>query len=296
MEALAGRLSDIGNRCPGCGSSPDFKPLFPISEENDVFFFECTHCGIGTANKLPKDDLVLELYEPKNYVSSLTNETSLSKRCAERILPHISVFDPTGDFRILDYGGGNGNLSKQLIEMLSENYPDLRLTSAVVDLYQRNDDGPISFVTADEFLQSSDTYDLVIASAILEHLVDVKTVMDRLIECGNPRAIFYARTPYEVPISRIIGRSIIRWPRHLHDMGPAYWSHLEEVYDGRFRIVKSRTSLVETSFATRPVRTFIAYVMKAPSHLESFFRGNANKFFWKLVGGWEVIAVLNETT
>lgn len=291
-------MEDLVNReqCPGCGCSLPGEKLFTVSQSHSVEMLKCENCHIATASKYLNEEASADLYDPKNYSSSLTADNSLSLRCSKRLLPFIAeVIQGKSSLRILDYGGGNGNLSKTLMAVLSREYPELDIHADVVDIYPREACGNLRFLSVEEFEQNAAVYDVLLASAILEHLTDVKPVLDKLLSSGVPGAVFYARTPYEVPLCKLLRTSMIRWPRHIHDIGPDYWDWCSKSPDVNVKIVESRTSLVETSFGSNFLRTMAAYALKMPSRLERTFVGKPlSAPFWKWVGGWEVFGKVQE--
>ncbi len=127
---------------------------------------------------------------------------------------------------------------------------------------------------------------MVLASAVLEHIPYPVKSLEQLLSQTHAGGIFYARTPYMVPLRRLfhaLGKTVdFTFPAHIHDMGSAFWDQMLVTLklQDQFEILISRPSMVETSFRQSPLRTLIAYCMKAPW----FLLGNR----WGLVGGWEV--------
>ena len=100
--------------------------------------------------------------------------------------------------------------------------------------------------------------------------------------------MFYARTPCVAPLMGWAGRLGVRWdftfPAHLHDLGQAFWEgwFARGGAAERFRIVRSRPSIVETTLSKHLVRTVVARVIKSPWYVLGRSYG--------LVGGWEIFA------
>nr|VFK79544.1 MAG: hypothetical protein BECKSD772D_GA0070982_10541 [Candidatus Kentron sp. SD] len=132
---------------------------------------------------------------------------------------------------------------------------------------------------------TSCTYGLVVASAIIEHYPYPGELLQDLLHHVKQGGIFYARTPYILPImrlSRLIGIHMdFTYPEHLHDLSQAFWENYfrrKELSD--FQILKSKPSIVETTFRKQFWVTLAAYLLKAPW----FLLGKSYKY----VGGWEM--------
>ena len=129
-------------------------------------------------------------------------------------------------------------------------------------------------------------YDIVIASAIIEHLPQPNDILNRLLNLIDKGGIFYARTPYVVPFIKLFRFFGIKWdftyPAHVHDLGQEFWESYfnHTVSSSDFEIIESKPSIVETTFQEHFTRTLVAYVLKTPWYL----LGRMYKF----VGGWEV--------
>lgn len=129
-------------------------------------------------------------------------------------------------------------------------------------------------------------YDLIIASAIIEHLPAPREDMISLLNMLEKGGVFFARTPFIVPIMKIfnlMGYSIdFTFPGHIHDLGPNFWNNIVDVLpvDGNYQILASRPSPVETSFSKHFFRTLCAHFLKSPWNL---FHN-----YYRFVGGWEI--------
>ena len=73
------------------------------------------------------------------------------------------------------------------------------------------------------------------------------------------------------------------YPEHVHDMGQAFWEKVLSSLGSTegFSLVKSRPSIVQTDFASHPMRAATAHMMKWPWYA---FRSH-----YTMVGGWEVV-------
>ena len=132
-------------------------------------------------------------------------------------------------------------------------------------------------------------YDLVIASAVIEHVPAARQFLTELLNRIRPGGCFYARTPYVAPLLRLLPGFDFTFPGHVHDLGPAFWASVPDVFDSRLRIRHFQTSLVETSCRENPARAALAHALKLPSRFETIFRQRPTRLMWPYVGGWEVV-------
>jgi len=210
-----------------------------------------------------------------------------------RFARHIFGFigrAPRSEFRILDFGGGDGALSTALTELLLP----AGVRRATIDLVDREEPAPASQPLAVSIRHaraltdiSEPGYDLVLASAIIEHLPEPRPDLTRLFDFLRPGGLLYARTPWMAPIFRIcapLGLPFdFTYPAHVHDLGREFWENLTtslSLDNSRYRLRHSSPSIVETAFSQAPLRSLVAYAMKAPWRV---FPG------WCFIGGWEVV-------
>ncbi len=284
----------LQKQCPVCGNNigPSHR-RFKLQKDPDVWMLKCNNCNLGTCEYLPSDNFLSGLYDPDHYAASLTSNLKLSNKLAANISNKCSfLFSSKQKISILDYGGGNGALCNALMLDLRSRYKNIKFESVVVDVYNSLDYKDISFLSVEEFDNASDKFDIVIASAVLEHLTNPKKILDKLIYLLNTDGVFYARTPYEIPLVKLNIGYKTSWPIHLHDMGPDFWEFIGNNYKDQIDFIQSKTSVIETSIMNRPIRTSIAFLLKIPSLIEtSFIKNNINYngVIWGLVGGWEVI-------
>jgi trans-aconitate methyltransferase len=129
-------------------------------------------------------------------------------------------------------------------------------------------------------------FDLIMASAVLEHVPNLKDTLWRLWGLMAPGGWFYARTPYAMPVAilaRMLGiRFDMNYPAHLFDLGPEFWqSVVSRAPIPDLTLHKSRPSLVETDWYRAPLSYVVAFAVKVPH----WVLGTHYRF----VGGWEVI-------
>ena len=277
--------------CPLCGFEGERTPEIVLQDAPEVWMRRCPRCHASCADRFPDDAFLAKLYDPSHYSSPLSAQDHISARCAERILAY---FDPAPDaeLELVDYGGNRGTLVRVLRDALLARGHRGRIRGTVVDLFPAAGDDAVRFITPEQFAAESTRYDLVLASAVLEHLTNMPDVVRQLLAVARDGAIFYARTPYDVPLAKLGVGYPVRWPRHLYDLGPAFWSGFLDVFDAPGDVLVSRPSLVETSLQQSPGRTVAAHVLKFPARLEVRFLGRRVPW-WRWVGGWEMVARLS---
>jgi 2-polyprenyl-3-methyl-5-hydroxy-6-metoxy-1,4-benzoquinol methylase len=197
---------------------------------------------------------------------------------------------PRTDMFILDYGGGgNATLARALAKLFIQNGAE-RVEIDLVDYNAncRSDWGKTTVHCHNSLATASErSFDLVIASAIVEHLPDPRPALIELLQALRPGAAAYFRTPAMSTLACLLGRLGIQldlaYPAHCHDMGQRFWESILETLglSESFSISRSKPSIVETEFGVHPITTIAAYAAKAPWYV--FRRA------YTLVGGWEVV-------
>jgi len=207
---------------------------------------------------------------------------SNAARFAAHVVRGLPRYAFSSSVRILDYGGGDGTLSRLVAERLIADGRTACADVTVVDFSQREAErsGTITvrFQLPDQPIE--DSHDVVLASAILEHVPDLHPLLTRLHDAIAAGGFFYARTPWAVPLKEIVPRLDLVYPAHVHDLGRPFWDHFPERFGWRVRVLASRPSLVAAGVREGPLRALAAAAMKWPARLIRH---------WALVGGWEVL-------
>jgi SAM-dependent methyltransferase len=207
-----------------------------------------------------------------------------------RLARHISsgVKIPPTDrvLRILDFGGGDGTIGALTAAELT-NRTGRTAWVQVVDYLQgeARKDGSVEIEYLSDLSDAEGDVDLVIASAVFEHIPDLTTVMPSVAAKMRPGGYLYARTPYMLPLMKML-RVDMTYPGHVHDLGDRFWGRLPSWFPLPVEIVSSRPSIVETGLRQSVISTVGAYVLKSPSIVESLWTRHP---VFKLYGGWEVL-------
>lgn len=280
--------------CTFCKSTQR-TPVANLQESPDVVLLHCQKCHASSASRMPKPE-TLNKYYSRYYDSFDNKEEKITLDAPDRMACHIvrhaksAVGDLTGrDISILDYGGGDGSISAKIAHELIK-LGATKVNIALID-YNKSTietaDNRIQFSRPNDLTEISDkTMHLVVASAVLEHIPEPRETLAKLLTSLTQDGIFYARTPYVTPLSKIAKSINIKfdftYPAHVHDLGARFWNNIIRILplDGEFSVSRSTPSIVETTFKQHFLRTLIAHTLKLP--------GYAFKENYGLVGGWEV--------
>lgn len=282
-------LSLPSDECPACGDQGGRKSVHVVQDAPRVTLLQCSSCGIASASRMPTSAALDAYYGDYYNADDSGSSEQITFSGVERFARHIAARCPDGASRIIDFGGGDGAVALAVARVFQKR--GVRPEVLVVDYAAPADGGDISISNVKELDEATGTFDVIIASAILEHVPNVGNITRKLWSLGEPGSVFYARTPYWLPLLRLRPSIDMTFPGHVHDMGPAYWNHFLHALDLPGELIVSQPSIVETSLRQAPVRTALAHLLKAPSRLECRLRGTQwRRPVWGVVGGWEVFA------
>lgn len=286
-------LSPPHDLCPVCGAWDSRSIHSWLQSAPGVALLACDACFALSASRFPGEAYLKALYAPDHYASDLLSSQRAVTHCGAHIAARIPA-DPNQHLRVLDYGGGDGALSRAFKVALRARGHRGRIECTVVDYFvDQRSDPEIRFKDVAELAGMTERFDIVLASAVLEHLTDLPTTARKLLSLCETGGFFYARTPHEAPLAAVVPGYPIRWPRHVHDLGPRFWAGFLPQMGYHGAVLHSAPSVVETDFASRPLRTFLAHLLKAPGRLEAFLLrdrvAHEGKVLWPFVGGWEVV-------
>lgn len=271
--------------CVICGSSFANPPIARIQRSPDVFLLRCPECHACSASRMPAADALTEYYahyfEPS--APKITHDSP------ERFARHIASFirEPRREMSITDFGGGDGRMAYSLAQILVRrgcSAIEIKVIDHVECVASRD---PRIVIEAQRPGPAMPTSDLIIASAVLEHLTDPLLALTHLFRALGRDGLLYVRTPAVagfLELAMAHGRQLdFTFPAHLHDFGQLFWENILNLLPNRreFEILHSAPSLVETDFRHHPWHTVVAHIAKAP------WRLLGNKY--TLVGGWEIV-------
>lgn len=292
------QLCPPDENCPICDSKIRSK-LLRIQEAPDVWLLNCHNCHVSSASRMPTDK-TLEMYYSEYYSGSECKESTSEEdritfdrpvRLVNRMRSGITNSLEGRRVDILDFGGGDGTLSLMLGETLLEENACKEVRIVLVDSSAVIPQGKASRIVVEKRTRLENDgqhYDVVIASAVLEHIPYPTEVLRNLLCSLETGGVFYARTPYAVPLLRLlpvtpIRKMLLSYPWHVHDMGQHFWENIlgELGLLPTFRMLRSGPSPVERSFGQDFFRALAAHLLKAPWYVLGRRYG--------LVGGWEVV-------
>jgi len=191
--------------------------------------------------------------------------------------------------RILDFGGGvDATLSRSVAREFIGGGAE-RVAIALVDRSAScpRDWGAITVDCHQELQAWAREFDIVVASAVIEHIPSPRSVLMALLNSLRAGGGIYFRTPAVSSLIRLTSRfgmhMDFQYPEHVHDMGQAFWEQLIPSLGmtDSFSIVRSQPSIVQEDFRRHPLRAALAHAMKSPWRL---FGSR-----YTMVGGWEAV-------
>ncbi len=278
--------------CHLCGRR-DVRRAGRLQRSPDVNLMECRSCGVVSADRLPREDVLEKYYEAyysEGEVWTISDPEGTSRHLFRKIRRDRGPRG--GPLRILDFGGGDGTIAILLgLKLVKAGQaPDAEVT--LVDLNARDRPIPAGvrfrWHRRLEEVPASARFHVVIASGVLEHVHRPNELLSALLLRLEPGGFFYARTPFMIVFHRVFSflhlPSPIPYPGHLHDMGREYWDRVLATLklEDEFLLMSSTTASVETRLLSRRwVLAALSYLLKAPSRIP-FLRGH-----YDFVGGWE---------
>lgn len=275
--------------CPICGVQAERETVLEIQKNPQVLYLRCGRCGGCSVSRMPTQEFLNRYYS--GYYGD--SETKVEFIGHQRFCLHLLELAPDlrkhPFLRILDFGGGDGTLSLTLARIIrAETGTPVEITVVDYSADQAIDEDGIRMIPQQTFDQVGGTFQLVVASAVLEHIPKCGETLKQLFGVLAPGGIFYARTPYSLPLKHFLRNYDLYFPMHLHDLGPEFWGRLVNTMGFQGRILASRPSIVQTEYRTAPFQTLIAQSLKWPARLEQRLTGTLLPW-WRLVGGWEVV-------
>ncbi len=292
MFLVMDEVDDFRLQCPICLYEGQRVQNRKLQNKPDINLLFCPCCKGVSASHMPKD-VVLDRYY--NLFFNGFKHEKVTFQDSKKISLHIlkltkEIYKNKVNISILDFGGGDGTISYLLGKKIIEYYPTVKhvnidLIDKATDSIKKSEDN-IIFRRYGDLSEVKNKYDLVIASAVLEHLKNVNYMLLRLLSLIKSEGHFYARTP----AVRYFGKTVeFGYPGHLHDMDGSFWNRVIDVFNLNAVLLTSRPSLVQTTFKKAFLKTLLSYLFKMPAHIERFIGGKRKDPLWKYVGGWEVV-------
>ncbi|MCR4861410.1 MAG: class I SAM-dependent methyltransferase [Ruminococcus sp.] len=289
----------IPTKTCGCCGNKKFKKLLSLYDDPEINYIKCRKCGALTFDRIYSQEGINEMYNDPQYYADyeVAGTSQITFFGAERLAKHIVKYIPKpkvdnkGRINILDFGGGSGEIAYAVAKMLINKYHYRKADIIVVDyndeLFSSNSKN-ISISRIFPLSNIGDMkFDVVIASAVIEHLPTPGNIMRELFDSIKTGGSVYFRTPYVYPIFKKMKQFGIDYcngyPGHIWDFDKKWWDNAPKnvgYTNGKMEIIRSAPSIVEKSLKHEFVNAMAAYVLKSVWHI---YHG------WKYVGGWEAI-------
>ena len=280
--------------CPICHST-ETRSCGVLQTTPDVELMECRTCFVSYASRIPTEEALHEYYQ--NYYGGDRDSQKVTFDDSRRLSRHVltkardSLPGRGSVVEILDFGGGDGSVGLQLAQLGNSDLGWNHIEVTLVD-YQKPNARYLGKAIRAHAASDLDSlkegkFDLILASAVIEHTRDPMSVLRKLIRRLKRGAVFYARTPDIVAFVKLCRSFGIRfdfsYPAHIYNFGRKFWNQVPRFLEkeARLEIIRSTPSIVETTWNRHFWLTLVAHGFKAPYYLG--FRG------FPFIGGWEVI-------
>lgn len=291
---------DARAHCPICLYSGKRIQGIRLQSNPIIHLLHCPACGGRSAAWMPRPEVLQNYYSGYFDSSAAAGESDavcVTFQGIERFACHLIRAMPlaagTSPVRILDYGGGDGSLALAIAKYLGKRPVSITLVD-----YQEPRAMPVPehvqvvHLTELSQVQEKDPgrkFDIVLASAVTEHIPELNGVLNLLFGMIEPGGYFYARTPYMSNLIAYLRFIDFVYPAHVHDLGASFWNRITKTFHLNADIIVSRPSIVESEWRKAFIRTLVAYTLKFPAHIEGKIAPHRVDRWWNLVGGWEVV-------
>lgn len=194
-------------------------------------YLRCEQCGSVHLSPLPKKEEVASLYPPiYNFRTDFGSKSlfkrmfaAIEKRSFYRLLSRGEVkrvkrFTGITSGKLLDVGCGTGDRLTRFATA-GFNVRGLEIQSDLVDYIRQNLALEADSGTLDTVAYPSDSFDIVTIHWVIEHLLDVKSVLQKIFTALKPNGWIVAEVPLSDSFqSKCLGRFWSQYreaPRHL---------------------------------------------------------------------------------
>lgn len=247
-------------------------------------------CGCYSASRMPRSEVLQDYYACYYAMSQDTATFEGSDRFGVHLFGMLQS-SQRDVMRFLDFGGGvDATLSRSVARQFIGRGTG-RVAIALVDgnASCHRDWGPITVDCYRELHDAGQNFDIVVASAIIEHIPYPRSILIALLTSLRVGGGIYFRTPAVSSIIRLTSsfgaRLDFTYPEHVHDMGQAFWEKVLPSLglNHSFSLVRSRPSIIQSQFSSDPIRTTIAHIAKLPWYIL--------RSHYTMVGGWEAVII-----
>ena len=183
---------EYAEKCPICGSTERF--VITKLKNTSIRFLQCNNCHAVSTSHYPTDFALDKLYSSyysthRNFSKGVTHDNIAM--FAEHICSYLSYANQ--NIRLLDYGGGSGEISYLVALNLLKKKNIKTIDIIIIDVNNEhtvasaNEGISIHKATPEMFFRNieSQKFDLVIASAVLEHVFFAGDLITKLFNNIN---------------------------------------------------------------------------------------------------------------
>lgn len=295
---------DARGYCPICLYSGLRSQGIRLQLKPEIHLLHCPACGGRSAAWMPKPEVLQDYYSRYFDSTEAAGEGDTVRmtfqgidRFARHLVKAMPVAAGKSPVRILDYGGGDGSLALAIAKSLSNRAVSVALVDyqkpRAMLLPEHVQVTHVSHLTQVQKSYQGQKFDIVLASAVAEHIPELNGVLKLLFGMIKPGGHFYARTPSVSHLIAIIPFLDFVYPAHVHDLGASFWNRITRTFTVNAEIIISRPSIVESEWRQAFLRTLFAHILKLPAHIEAKIAPRRVDRWWNLVGGWEIVLRAN---
>lgn len=291
---------DARAHCPICLYAGKRVQGIRLQSDPVIHLLHCPACGGRSAAWMPRPEILRDYYTGYfgsgdaaggNDIVCVTFQGT--ERFARHLISAMPLAAGTSPVRILDYGGGDGSLAIAIAKSLGNRAVAVTLVDyqkpramrvpAHVQVAHATHLGEV------QAMYPGQKFDIVIASAVAEHIPELNGVLNFLFGMIEPGGYFYARTPYISNLIAFLPFIDFVYPAHVHDLGASFWNRITRTFHLHADVIISQPSIVETEWRKAFIRTLAAHILKFPGYIEGKIAPKRVDRWWNLVGGWEVV-------
>lgn len=264
-------LSPPHEVCPVCGHPESERESALVQTNPPVGIRICALCRAAFTERFPSNEYLESLYAPDAYTPDLNESPGAVQRLATHVVDGMHALGLTEHttLRLLDFGGANGTLLREVVARLPDSVDRERSRFVVADLFPQELDPPLEYVRSADLSPTDDRFDVILLSAVIEHLPNAGDELRRLDRHLRDGGLMYGRTPWDMPFVRLVPSYSLRWPRHLLDLGPAFWANAGSAVLPNYVYERGGTSPPDSDFSHAPVRAVATRLLKGVGAAEA---------------------------